>query len=487
MEEMAWEGILRWLYAFQVLACALVLYSSRAFVIRKAAAGGVAMEKTAATIAAPRRVTPSSAFIVFQRAFLTVFLLASMADGLQQVYGEALYQSYALKRRDIALLLAVGHATSVPLGTFLGASADTIGRKRMCMLYCFLQVLAFFAKQMNNFKVLCFAHVCLGLSAALYFSAFEAWMTTEHEKMGFKHEWLNETFWMMSLGMGIVAIGSGALANFLVEREGVGTRAPSFAAAVVSMVCFLIIKSTWMENVGVRHISLSRPISNAFQALQEKGVALLGWAQACFDLAVAIFWLLWIPTLVADGREVQSGLIYTCLMASRMLGSSIAALLQCGPLNTPPGAFLPYIFLVAAGSLFLPAYDYQEIGVLLACFCVFHICVGIIWPSLAHLHSIYIPNDRRAAVLSLFRVPVHGAILFIIVRGELFLGLENSTIFALAIVGLLSAAACIHMITQTKHSTSQENGLWKVLTRIGTSTFKDMSSAVQRLCLHKFY
>jgi FtsH-binding integral membrane protein len=118
--------------------------------------------------------------------------------------------------------------------------------------------------------------------------------------MGFRHEWLNETFWMMSLGMGIVAIGSGALANLLVEREGVGARAPSFAAAVVSTVCFLIIKSTWVENVGVRHISLSRPILNAFQALQEKSVALLGWAQACFDLAVAIFWLLWIPTLVVS-------------------------------------------------------------------------------------------------------------------------------------------------------------------------------------------
>jgi hypothetical protein len=81
MEEMAWEGMMRWLYAFQVLACALVLYSSRAFVIRKGGGGGggggVAMEKTAATIAAPRRVTYSSAFIVFQRAFLTVFLLAS--------------------------------------------------------------------------------------------------------------------------------------------------------------------------------------------------------------------------------------------------------------------------------------------------------------------------------------------------------------------------------------------------------------------------
>jgi hypothetical protein len=171
-------------------------------------------------------------------------------------------------------------------------------------------------------------------------------------QMGFRHEWLNETFWMMSLGMGIVAVGSGALANLLVEWEGVGARAPSFAAAVVSTVCFLIIKSTWVENVGVRHISLSRPISNAFQALQgkislnmgagsvgspcafrkagrfvpcvrrcscysdigsnrfggvlelwacaEKSVAFLGWAQASFDLAVAIFWLLWIPTLVVS-------------------------------------------------------------------------------------------------------------------------------------------------------------------------------------------
>ncbi len=57
----------------------------------------------------------------------------AVADGLQQVYGEALYEGYALKRRDIALLLAVGYATSLPLGTFLGASADTmyVGHKSM--------------------------------------------------------------------------------------------------------------------------------------------------------------------------------------------------------------------------------------------------------------------------------------------------------------------------------------------------------------------
>lgn len=32
----------------------------------------------------------------------------------------------------------------------------------------------------------------------------------------------------------------------------------------------------------------------------DRKVLLLGWAQVCFDFAVTIFWLLWIPTLVVS-------------------------------------------------------------------------------------------------------------------------------------------------------------------------------------------
>jgi len=52
-------------------------------------------------------------------------------------------------------------------------------------------------------------------------------------------------------------------------------------------------------------------------------------------------------------------------------------------------------------------------------------------------------------------ISIFHTLMLLPMQGELFLSLENSTIFTLAIVGLLSAAACIHMITWTNHSTSQ--------------------------------
>lgn len=64
----------------------------------------------------------------------------------------------------------------------------------------------------------------------------------------------------------------------------------------------------------------------------------------------------------ADGREVNSGFIFAQLMASMMLGSSIAALFLCGPFYVLPEIYLPYVLGVAGASLILPAYDYQVWG-----------------------------------------------------------------------------------------------------------------------------
>lgn len=47
-----------------------------------------------------------------------------MADALQIVYSDALYESYGLKRKDIATLLAVAYGSSLSLGTVIAASAD---------------------------------------------------------------------------------------------------------------------------------------------------------------------------------------------------------------------------------------------------------------------------------------------------------------------------------------------------------------------------
>lgn len=48
----------------------------------------------------------------------------AVADALQIVYSEALYESYGLRRKEIATLFAVGYGSSISLGTIIAASAD---------------------------------------------------------------------------------------------------------------------------------------------------------------------------------------------------------------------------------------------------------------------------------------------------------------------------------------------------------------------------
>jgi hypothetical protein len=60
-----------------------------------------------------------------------------------------------------------------------------------------------------------------------------------------------------------------------------------------------------------------------------------------------------------------------------------------------PEAYLTTAFVTASFSLAIPAYDYQEIGVLVALFHLFNACDGIISPSLTRLRSIYVSNDMR--------------------------------------------------------------------------------------------
>ena len=51
------------------------------------------------------------------------------------------------------------------------------------MLYGFFQVLGCLAKQYPDFRVLCFAHISLGIATSLLYSSFESWMVVEHEKV----------------------------------------------------------------------------------------------------------------------------------------------------------------------------------------------------------------------------------------------------------------------------------------------------------------
>lgn len=147
---------------------------------------------------------------------------------------------------------------------------------------------------------------------------------------------------------------------------------------------------------------------------------------------------------MADGREVYLGLIYPCLLGARMLGSSMFPWLISASLRTED--CLVYAFIVQGLLLSIIAYDYQEIGVLVTQFSLFHVCTGLILPSLARLRTMYVPNELRGGMMSLSLAPANAAILFILMQRGYYRTIENATMIAFAAIGLFMAAGCMHVL-----------------------------------------
>ena len=150
----------------------------------------------------------SKEFRGFQLSFLTIYYIAMAADWLQGPYVYALYASYGFSKHDIAVLFVGGFGASMLFGTFVGAAADKMGRKRACQLYCVLyvsrqprsppagtrhcavsllrapsgaaaQILSCVTKHAKDYWVLMLGRMLGGVATSLLFSSFESWLICE--------------------------------------------------------------------------------------------------------------------------------------------------------------------------------------------------------------------------------------------------------------------------------------------------------------------
>ena len=123
---------------------------------------------------------PASAeFRRFQISFLLVYYICMTADWLQGPYVYALYSSYGFSKHDIAVLFVGGFGASMIFGTFVGAAADRMGRRRLCLLYCVLYILSCVTKHAKDYWMLMLGRVLGGVATSLLFSSFESWMVCE--------------------------------------------------------------------------------------------------------------------------------------------------------------------------------------------------------------------------------------------------------------------------------------------------------------------
>ncbi|PKI41231.1 hypothetical protein CRG98_038343 [Punica granatum] len=365
----------------------------------------------------PFQLGVSPSFLRFKRNFLLIYSLASVLGGIWSVFGEFEWSNYGVSREQMVLILVVGFGASLLVGTSLGVLSDIVGQRKMTLIFCLLHLFVGVWKRLTAHPSVWLASICLSVASSIFSYSFETWMVLEHEKQGHRQDLLSDTFWLMTFFESASLIGSQALANRLVRTGGKTHLASAFSATILLALISIIYKRIW----------------------------LLAYAQASVHFSVSIVWILWAPTLVADGREVHLGLIYPCLLGARMLGTAIFPWVISGS-SLRTEECLVYTFIISGLAVFIIAYDYQEIGVLVSLFCLFHACIGIILPSLARLRTMYVPNELRGGMISLSLAPANAAVLLFLLQGGYYRNVGNSAIMGLSAIGLFSSAACMHFL-----------------------------------------
>lgn len=112
-----------------------------------------------------------------------------------------LYSYYGLGKGEIGLLFVVGPIAAAIIGTVLAGLADTLGRKRLCSLFCLLFAVGAGSKQLASYSLILAARVGEAAAGSILLTCFEAWVVYELERNtgnGTRARAITETLCLMS-------------------------------------------------------------------------------------------------------------------------------------------------------------------------------------------------------------------------------------------------------------------------------------------------
>mmetsp|Transcript_36444 Transcript_36444/g.84086 ORF Transcript_36444/g.84086 Transcript_36444/m.84086 type:complete len:509 (+) Transcript_36444:63-1589(+) len=403
-------------------------------------------------------------FSQYQLRYLLVWFLAITADWLQGPYVYELYATYGYSKPDIARLFVAGFGSSMLTGTFIGSVADAWGRKFCAILYCVLYAAACVTKHVNSYSVLMIGRLLGGAATSLLFSTFECWMVGEHRRCGFSDDLLRYMFGLMFFVQYLAAIGAGLLAQFAASAlpltqasESVwygGAVTPFDVSFVFLILAMPAIWFLWQENYGEMSEEAGgdegfAQIAASFQAgcramSSSWQVPLLGLAVAAFESSMYAFVFNWTPAL--DSGSVATpphGLIFSAFMMACMCGSSLFSLSDN---SVQPIKVLMPICLGAAISLGVVAASlyttYSEI-MIFAGFLAFEACVGAYFPCVSTVKSAVVPEEARAGVYNVYRVPLNLCVVLLLLAD-----LELKDSFALCSTLLIFSVIAVAFIAK---------------------------------------
>mmetsp|Transcript_6296 Transcript_6296/g.10606 ORF Transcript_6296/g.10606 Transcript_6296/m.10606 type:complete len:496 (-) Transcript_6296:45-1532(-) len=374
--------------------------------------------------------SPPPEFREFQWKYLLVWSMAIAADWLQGPYVYALYSSYGYTNREIAELFVAGFGASMVFGTFMGVVADAWGRKRMTMLYCVLYAASCATKHSSLYFVLMLGRILGGAATSILFSAFECWMVSEHKRRyNFSDALLRYLFGLMFFVQYFTAIFAGLIAQLVADAAPM-KRVPGFQTlhyggyigpfdlSMVVLLCVLpIIRSSWTENYGDSNgfQDLSQSCMHAINAFRtDWRVSLLAIVVSAFEGSMYSFVFNWTPALESEVLPPPHGLIFSMFMMACMCGSSIFTFTD--PAIAPSRVLLMVIIVavMALGLVTTCVGHDPKISAIFMGFIAFEACVGAYFPAVGTLKSHVVPEEARAGVYNLYRLPLNAVVICIL-------------------------------------------------------------------------
>ncbi len=170
----------------------------------------------------------------------------------------SLYKNtHRLPDATIAALFATGFLCAGVSGTFVGILTDRFGRKKACQAYCVTYIISNLSILSGPVWVLMVGRAMGGVSTTILFTAFETWMVAEYHRQGFTHTLcsLTSLFGSMMAANGLIAIGSGVVAQILVALFA-SEKAPFMASLVCLAVTWYFISALWVCIASLGPVSL---------------------------------------------------------------------------------------------------------------------------------------------------------------------------------------------------------------------------------------
>jgi len=405
------------------------------------------------------------------KKYLFVYLLAVLSDWLQGPYVYALYMENGFAQHEIAELFVAGFGSSMVFGSFIGGMADSGGRRTFVIIFAVVYAASCITKHFKDYGILMLGRLLGGVATSLLFSVFEAWLIRAHADADLPKSCLSKSFSWAAFSNSITAILAGLVANKLANDSTMthisgniyvgGYLNPFDLALGACGVCAAGAFMLWEENYGERSSTGDKDNDKSgqwYKALQEafgttinnRDVLLCGLVSSLFEGSMYIFVFCWTPLLksFAGDTALPFGLIFSTFMVSCMAGSSLFSILVE---KYPVERLAVPLFAFASVGMAIVGLGFNEsisfVGMLF-----FEMCVGMYFPIMGTMKGGIVPENKRAAIYNLYRIPLNFIVLF-----SLLNDLTASFSFMLNATMLAIATALQFVLTKRRHRSGNQS------------------------------